>query len=167
MFGLCCCEAARVGRRKAQGSCNCSCRTQRYTRRMVRFELDCRLSADSRNRACDTLHPFGDPMWMGYAGRNSETELGRLDWDYPERADRPGHRRLFSSGRLVVVVTDAKQEDLRTSARKRACAELACERLRVLSKIFARDALRAVCSTRSPSAYVSSARQAGPHAHSL
>ena len=35
-------------------------------------------------------HP---PPWMGYAGRNSETELGR-----PEIGIRPGHRRLFSSG---------------------------------------------------------------------
>ena len=40
-------------------------------------------------------HP---PPWMGYAGRNSETELGRPEGESLIRVGRPGHRRLFSSG---------------------------------------------------------------------
>jgi len=59
------------------------------------------LSAAFRNRACDTLHPYGIQR-MGYAGRDSETESAR-----PCNFGKAlGHRRLFTSG-LLYRFTDA------------------------------------------------------------
>lgn len=130
---------------------------------------ECRKSAAHRNRACDTLH-LGWAMWAGTAKRS------RLILEV--RGKTLGHRRLLC---LVCCTASQTQQQGRSSPRslgKRRFSVLNFLRVRLhvqqRSETVAllRVSLRFRCTvlprnSRSSSAYVPSARQAGPHAHPL
>ncbi|MBB5341657.1 hypothetical protein HDF12_003764 [Edaphobacter lichenicola] len=124
---------------------------------------ECRSSAAYRNRACDTLHP-------GWAMRAGTAKRSRLILEIEGKT--LGHRRLFTSGLLYRFTDAAGKIFVRdASAFSLFCVYGVCTAkgeaqyyLRVSHK-FGCNVSRAL--TRSSSAYVPSARQAGPHAHSL
>jgi hypothetical protein len=102
---------------------------------------------------------------MGYAGRNSETESAH-PFDSRKDARPPSTVYVW----LVVLIYRRGREDLRQETRQRshffACtAKSEARTLLCVSHKFGCHVSRAL--TRSSSAYVPSARQAGPHAHSL
>jgi hypothetical protein len=108
-------------------------------------------------------HP---PPWMGYAGRNSETESA-----HPEELGKDARPPSTVMSGLLYRFTDAT-----------AGEELRQRRFSVLNFLRVRQKTKPPpsCAShpslvvrfcahllRSPRAYVSSARQARPHAHSL
>jgi hypothetical protein len=138
-----------------------------------------------RNRTCDTLLPEHRGPRMGYAGRNSETE------PTPTSSCSGLHNR-GSKGRSVTVdccssdlsVPDGKQGTIfargtsvsspfrvydarKTWVREWDSLLLVCMSLAVFECSNGSRRLGAGRLTRSSSAYVPSARQAGPHAHPL
>ena len=122
---------------------------------------ECRKPVAHRNRACDTLHP-----WMGYAGRNSETESAhplkvRKDARPPSTVMSGLLYRFTDATAGKIFVRDASAFSIFCVYGKRAKPSPSCASHLGLVIRFCAHLLR------SPSAYVPSARQAGPHAHSL
>jgi hypothetical protein len=117
-------------------------------------------------------HP---PPWMGYAGRDSETESA-----LPLKWKTLGHRRLFTSD-LLYRFTDAKQgrtspiilllgvmeETLQRSQHFCVFVVRKCEAAHPCIATASACFKVSRVTTRSFSAYVPSTRQAGPHAHTL
>src|SRR5271154_7000303 len=106
------------------------------------------------------------PPWTGYAGRDSETESA-----HPSKV-RERRSATVDCLRLVCCIGLQTQQGRSSSETLQRSHFFACtaKKTKLESDLcvfhkFGCNVLRAL--TRSSSAYVPSARQAGPHAHSL
>src|ERR1700729_2522275 len=111
-------------------------------------------------------HP---PPWMGYAGRDSETESAHPLKVEERRSATVDCLRLVCCTGLQTQQGRSSSETLQRS-HFFVCTGMYCEKAKpesylCVSHKFGCNVSRAL--TRSSSAYVPSARQAGPHAHSL